>query len=457
MAPTGPKEKGAKRGEVLKEDTTSEKSGDDEIQPQTATASQFTVGPSSSLFPGQHVALPSISTYGQATGPSAVDNASQNTGLFGSGFYTPSTNPNPYQWGGTSSLPQQISHQTVTPKNPNESIQPCETKAQNIEERTSDPVKPSAPSLPAYTKGSSSRYITSGNGGKEDVSWIEQIPVKKLETIRGPLQDLSRNKDCYSSVYIEFFGMQPLYAMVSDPTISIPLVNCWAQALKLGGAYMTKIFKVNAPVKRLEPDDRLILKDILEPLDDLLWKMDKYSDGRVTGFKLNKQRLVEFTRRLMRLRDESRDGFILQGEGLPSIPHWGLEGNANLFWDANDFEILGACYREEVTQFCMNIMYVYHANATQEEDVSSTILPRQRSNLPTPASNSNERSTMFENAPISQATRVQSFTNQNASIFGNPSRNTASQKLANMLTAKPLFIASAPDPNDPGGNGDDGR
>lgn len=111
--------------------------------------------------------------------------------------------------------------------------------------------------------------------------------------------------------------MQSLHLMSNDPKLSIPLVDRWVQALKLGGAYMNKKFRVNAPIKRLEADDRTMLKDILEPLDDLLRKIDKYSDGRVMGFKLNKQRLVKFTKKMMRLRDESRDDFILQGEGLP--------------------------------------------------------------------------------------------------------------------------------------------
>lgn len=100
-------------------------------------------------------------------------------------------------------------------------------------------------------------------------------------------------------------------------------------------------------------------------------------------------------------------------------------------------------------------MYVYHANDTQEEADSSPILPRQITESQTPITNVREQHSLFEDAPISQYTRVQSFTNRNASIFGNPFRNTASQKLANMLNSKPSFIASAPDPNDPGGDGDD--
>lgn len=127
----------------------------------------------------------SISTHGQNLGPSVFDSSSHKPGLFGTGYYTPSTNPNPYQWGASSPLPQQISQQTATPTmtNPNKPKESNESKSQTTEEQASESVKPTPACLPAYTKGSSSRYITSGTGGKEDVSWIEQVPVKKLETV----------------------------------------------------------------------------------------------------------------------------------------------------------------------------------------------------------------------------------------------------------------------------------
>ena len=41
----------------------------------------------------------------------------------------------------------------------------------------------------------------------------------------------------------------------------------------------------------------------------------------------------------------------MSGDGIPSIPQWGLNGKADEFWSANDFEILGACYQYGVKNF----------------------------------------------------------------------------------------------------------
>ena len=41
----------------------------------------------------------------------------------------------------------------------------------------------------------------------------------------------------------------------------------------------------------------------------------------------------------------------MSGDGIPSILQWGLNGKADEFWNANDFEILGDCYQCEVEDF----------------------------------------------------------------------------------------------------------
>ena len=50
-------------------------------------------------------------------------------------------------------------------------------------------------------------------------------------------------------------------------------------------------------------------------------------------------------------RNEAEEDLITSGEGIPSLPRWGLHGKADEFWMGNDFEILGACFRREVENF----------------------------------------------------------------------------------------------------------
>ena len=55
--------------------------------------------------------------------------------------------------------------------------------------------------------------------------------------------------------------------------------------------------------------------------------------------------------RLKLRRNEAKEDLIVSGEGIPPLLRWGLNGKADEFWSANDFEILGACYWREVENF----------------------------------------------------------------------------------------------------------
>ena len=69
------------------------------------------------------------------------------------------------------------------------------------------------------------------------------------------------------------------------------------------------------------------------------------------GFALQRIILVNLNHQLKSRRNKAEDDLIISGEGIPSLPRWGLNGKADEFWSANNFEILGACFRQEVEIF----------------------------------------------------------------------------------------------------------
>ena len=81
--------------------------------------------------------------------------------------------------------------------------------------------------------------------------------------------------------------------------------------------------------------------DILRELLTNLYYFN--SETNMSGFALQKIILVNLNHRLKLRRNEAEEDLIICGEGVPSLPKWGLNGKADEFWTANDLEILGAC------------------------------------------------------------------------------------------------------------------
>lgn len=90
----------------------------------------------------------------------------------------------------------------------------------------------------------------------------------------------------------------------------------------------------------------------MDILRELLTNLYHFNNGaNQVGFALQKIILVNLNQQLKLRRNEAEEDLIISGEGIPSLPRWGLNGKADEFWTANDFEILGACYRREVENF----------------------------------------------------------------------------------------------------------
>jgi len=90
----------------------------------------------------------------------------------------------------------------------------------------------------------------------------------------------------------------------------------------------------------------------MDILRELLTNLYHFNNGAdESEFALQKIILINLNQQLKMHRNEAEEDLIISGEGIPSLPKWGLNGKADEFWTANDFEILGVCYCREVEKF----------------------------------------------------------------------------------------------------------
>ena len=95
-----------------------------------------------------------------------------------------------------------------------------------------------------------------------------------------------------------------------------------------------------------------LFKEEMDILKELLSNLYYFNSGtNQVGFTLQKIILVNLNHQLKLRRNEAEEDLIINGEGIPQLPRWGINSKADEFWSANDFEILGVCYRREVENF----------------------------------------------------------------------------------------------------------
>ena len=129
----------------------------------------------------------------------------------------------------------------------------------------------------------------------------------------------------------------------------------------------------------------------------------------------------------------------MAGDGIPGIPHWGLMGKADEFWTANDFEILGACYRREVEDF-LNYLNNHHEFPGAKKELRSKV----RTTSPAISTESlSKRSSTSPPTPtivplIFAPGEADSYTfctprNLNTSVFGHSAQNSSSIAFRELL------------------------
>ena len=268
--------------------------------------------------------------------------------------------------------------------------------------------------------------------------------------------DLPLDQNAYSEVTIEFpsckafssYGDTEKGLKKSERVFST--AGRHLQALKLGETSLRRSIS-SYPGKNMSRNERKkIFTEELAILNELLTNLYCFKDEDRVGFALQRIILVNLNQRLRARREQAEEDLIMTGDGIPSIPRWGLTGKADEFWNANDFEILGACYRREVENFLTYLSDHHEFPATRKE-----IKGKSRTTpLGTRAESLGERSPVIPASSVIAApifapgeadsiSRFQrpstlSYTfrtpgNVNSSVFGHPTQNTSSKALQELL------------------------
>ena len=224
------------------------------------------------------------------------------------------------------------------------------------------------------------------------------------------------------------------------------------QALQLGEAALRRpIYSSYGKVVSCEGRKDLF-KEEMDILKELLSNLYYFNSGiSQAGFALQKIILVNLNHRLKARRNEAEEDLIVSGEGTPALPRWGLTGKADEFWTANDFEILGACYRREVENF-LAYLAEHHdfskAKKTRKQEqrviVSHTPHRRTTINPPTITAVRDFQPAFLEGEPDSISAHLRKsrtvsnnpVANMNTSVFGHPVQNSSSQALKELFGVK---------------------
>ena len=190
----------------------------------------------------------------------------------------------------------------------------------------------------------------------------------------------------------------------------------------------------------------------MDILRELLTNLYHFNNGaNQIGFALQKIILVNLNHRLKLRRNEAEEDLIITGEGIPALPRWGLNGKADEFWTANDFEILGACYRREVENFLVYLAEHHdftrdrgHRKTDQRVTVSATPNRKPTINTPTITAVRDSQPAFLEGEPDSISVHLKKsrshfnhpVANMSTSAFRHPTQNNSSHALKELFGVK---------------------
>ena len=168
------------------------------------------------------------------------------------------------------------------------------------------------------------------------------------------------DRGAYKEVFIEFPACKPFASFGESITDTgfdrsekiFALAGQHRQALQLGETALRRPIYSSYGKVVSRKGQKDLFKEEMDILKELLTNLYYFNSGtNQAGFALQKIILVNLNHRLKLRRSDAEEDLIISGEGIPNLPRWGLSGKADEFWTANDFEILGACYRREVENF----------------------------------------------------------------------------------------------------------
>ena len=268
------------------------------------------------------------------------------------------------------------------------------------------------------------------------------------------------DRGSYKEILVEFPACMPFSSFgesITDTGLDrsekiFALAGRHRQALQLGETALRRPIysSYGKVISRKERRDLFKEEmDILRELLTNLYYFNNNTDG--AGFALQKIILINLNQQLKMRRNEAEEDLIINGEGIPSLPRWGLTGKADEFWTANDFEILGACYRREVENF-LAYLAEHHdftkgkGNRKQDQRSFTPITPYKRPVIkpPTITAVRDYQPTFIEGEPDSISAHLkkskarfsQPTANMNTSAFGHHIQNSSSRALRELFGVK---------------------
>ena len=296
-----------------------------------------------------------------------------------------------------------------------------------------------------------------------------EIPeVENLVNLGVPFapEDLP-DRGSYREVLVEFPACMPFSSFgesITDTGLErsekiFALAGRHSQALQLGEIALRRPIYSSYGKIVSRKEQRSFFKEEMDILRELLTNLYYFNNGTDgVGFALQKIILINLNQQLKIRRSEAEEDLISSGEGIPPLPRWGLNGKADEFWTANDFEILGACYCREVENF-LAYLAEHHdfskgkGNHKQDQQLFTTATPHKISVIkqPTITAVREYQPTFIEGEPDSislhlkrsRARFSQPVANMNTSAFGHPVQNSSSHALRELFGIKDLNVPSA--------------
>ena len=270
--------------------------------------------------------------------------------------------------------------------------------------------------------------------------------------------DLPDDREAYSEITVEFPSCKA-FSMYGDSEKGLrksekvfSTAGRHFQALKLGEVGLRRPIASSSGRNMSRNDRKRIFSEELAILNELLTNVYCFKDDDRIGYAIQKIILVNLNQRLRLRREQAEEDLIMAGDGIPNIPRWGLTGKADEFWTANDFEILGACYRREVENFLAYLNDHHEFPNTKKETKNkrrvaspamSTTSVSER--IPTKPIIPTVTTPIFAPGEADSISRFQrpstlSYTfrtpgNINSSVFGHPTQNSSSKALQELLGA----------------------
>ena len=268
------------------------------------------------------------------------------------------------------------------------------------------------------------------------------------------------DRGAYKEVMVEFPACMPFSSFgesITDTGLDrsekiFALAGRHRQALQLGETALCRPIYSSYDRVVSRKGRKGLFKEEMDILKELLTNLYYINSGTdQAGFTLQKVILVNLNHRLKLRRSEAEEDLIVNGEGIPPLLRWGLNGKADEFWTANDFEILGACYRREVENF-LAYLAEHHdfskakSNCKSEQRVVVSTTSHRKPTISTPTITAvrDYQLTFLEGEPESisahlKRSRTHSkipVANINTSVFGHPVQYSSSSALRELFGVK---------------------